>query len=74
MARALAPFINKTLDEHLATRLDSLNTKVNELEAANMDLKQEVTKQRQRIDKLEVLLIVLAVLLPIFQLNQLVGR
>ena len=53
MARALAPFINKRLDEHLATRLDSLNTKVNDLEAVNMDSKQEVTKQRQRIDELE---------------------
>ena len=44
--------LNKTLDEHLATRLASLNKKVNDLEAVNMDLKQEVTKQRQRIDEL----------------------
>ena len=53
MVKALVPFINKTLNEHLATRLDSLNRKVNDLEAINMDLKQDVTKQRQCIDELE---------------------
>ena len=53
LARALAPMINKTLDEHLATRLNGLNKKVDSLEAVNNDLKKELNKQQERLDELE---------------------
>lgn len=53
LAKALAPFITKTLDAYIATRLDGLSAQLDELKAVNSDLQTEVTKQNHRIDELE---------------------
>ena len=53
LAKALAPFINKTLDKYITTRLNGMASEIEGLKAVNADLKNEVLSRSQRIEDLQ---------------------